>query len=120
MARSAQWLQAHLLATGFPVAEIWPSGRSGADGLPAARRSGAAIDRSTDDEVPGGRETSTYDVEDKPFADNGVFRKVRGWDAVDVTSTAVFGLHGEPAVGLEPASERRTAGIFISPFCCPL
>jgi hypothetical protein len=72
----------------------------GADGLPAARRSGAAIDRSTDDEVPGGRETSTYDVEDKPFADNGVFRKVQGWDAVDVTSTAVFGLHGEPAVGL--------------------
>jgi acetylornithine deacetylase/succinyl-diaminopimelate desuccinylase-like protein len=35
VARSAQWLQAHLLTTGFPVAEIWPSGQPGAEGLPA-------------------------------------------------------------------------------------
>ena len=72
----------------------------GADGLPAAERSGAAIRRSTDDEVPDGREMTTYDLDDKPFADSGVFRKVRTWDGAEVTSTAVFGLHGEPAVGL--------------------
>jgi acetylornithine deacetylase/succinyl-diaminopimelate desuccinylase-like protein len=37
VARSAEWLRDHLLATGFPVAEIWPTGETGAGraGLPA-------------------------------------------------------------------------------------
>jgi acetylornithine deacetylase/succinyl-diaminopimelate desuccinylase-like protein len=33
--RSAEWLRDHLLATGFPVAEVWPTGGPGSDGLPA-------------------------------------------------------------------------------------
>ena len=32
---SAQWLAAHLTATGFPTVEIWDTGTSGAPGLPA-------------------------------------------------------------------------------------
>ena len=32
---SAQWLAAHLTATGFPTVEIWETGTSGAPGLPA-------------------------------------------------------------------------------------
>jgi acetylornithine deacetylase/succinyl-diaminopimelate desuccinylase-like protein len=35
VARSAEWLKAHLLGTGFPVAEVWPTGNPGAEGLPA-------------------------------------------------------------------------------------
>jgi acetylornithine deacetylase/succinyl-diaminopimelate desuccinylase-like protein len=35
VARSAEWLRAHLLATGFPVAEIWTTGAPGEPGLPA-------------------------------------------------------------------------------------
>ncbi len=38
VARSAEWLRDHLRATGFPVAEIWPTGATGdepAAGLPA-------------------------------------------------------------------------------------
>jgi acetylornithine deacetylase/succinyl-diaminopimelate desuccinylase-like protein len=33
--RSAEWLRDHLLATGFPVAEVWPTGEPGSAGLPA-------------------------------------------------------------------------------------
>jgi acetylornithine deacetylase/succinyl-diaminopimelate desuccinylase-like protein len=33
--RSAQWLKDHLLAIGFPTAEVWPTGEPGAEGLPA-------------------------------------------------------------------------------------
>jgi len=35
VARSAQWLKDHLLGTGFPIAEVWPTGQPGSDGLPA-------------------------------------------------------------------------------------
>ncbi len=35
VARSAQWLQDYLLGTGFPVAEVWPTGGPGGEGLPA-------------------------------------------------------------------------------------
>jgi len=35
VARSAEWLRAHLLATGFPVAEVWETGQPGDLGLPA-------------------------------------------------------------------------------------
>ena len=35
VARSAQWLAAHLRQTGFPIVEIWPTGEPGAPGLPA-------------------------------------------------------------------------------------
>src|SRR5262245_20985045 len=34
-ARSAHWLVTHLRDTGFPVAEIWPTGEPGAPGMPA-------------------------------------------------------------------------------------
>jgi acetylornithine deacetylase/succinyl-diaminopimelate desuccinylase-like protein len=33
--RSAEWLRSYLLETGFPVAEVWPTGEAGAPGLPA-------------------------------------------------------------------------------------
>jgi acetylornithine deacetylase/succinyl-diaminopimelate desuccinylase-like protein len=33
--RSAEWLKDHLIGTGFPVAEVWPTGRPGSEGLPA-------------------------------------------------------------------------------------
>ena len=33
--RSADWLAAHLRATGFPVAEVWETGSDGAAGMPA-------------------------------------------------------------------------------------
>jgi acetylornithine deacetylase/succinyl-diaminopimelate desuccinylase-like protein len=33
--RSAEWLKDHLTGTGFPVAEVWPTGGSGSAGLPA-------------------------------------------------------------------------------------
>jgi acetylornithine deacetylase/succinyl-diaminopimelate desuccinylase-like protein len=33
--RSAQWLKDHLLGTGFPTAEVWPTGEAGSAGLPA-------------------------------------------------------------------------------------
>jgi acetylornithine deacetylase/succinyl-diaminopimelate desuccinylase-like protein len=33
--RSAEWLRSYLLKTGFPTAEIWPTGEAGAPGLPA-------------------------------------------------------------------------------------
>ena len=33
--RSADWLAAHLREAGFPVAEVWETGRGGAAGLPA-------------------------------------------------------------------------------------
>jgi acetylornithine deacetylase/succinyl-diaminopimelate desuccinylase-like protein len=32
---SAEWLKNHLLGTGFPVAEVWPTGQPGSAGLPA-------------------------------------------------------------------------------------
>ncbi len=35
VARSALWLKDHLIGTGFPVAEVWPTGRPGSAGLPA-------------------------------------------------------------------------------------
>ncbi len=35
VARSAMWLKDHLIGTGFPVAEVWPTGRPGSVGLPA-------------------------------------------------------------------------------------
>ena len=35
VARSADWLRAFLLETGFTVAEVWPTGDSGSAGLPA-------------------------------------------------------------------------------------
>jgi acetylornithine deacetylase/succinyl-diaminopimelate desuccinylase-like protein len=35
VARSAEWLKNHLLGTGFPVAEVWPTGQPGSAGLPA-------------------------------------------------------------------------------------
>jgi acetylornithine deacetylase/succinyl-diaminopimelate desuccinylase-like protein len=35
VARSADWLRTVLQETGFPVAEVWPSGDSGSAGLPA-------------------------------------------------------------------------------------
>jgi acetylornithine deacetylase/succinyl-diaminopimelate desuccinylase-like protein len=35
VARSAEWLKDHLLGTGFPVAEVWPTGGPGSGGLPA-------------------------------------------------------------------------------------
>jgi acetylornithine deacetylase/succinyl-diaminopimelate desuccinylase-like protein len=44
VARSAEWLQAHLLATGFPVAEIWPTGEPGEPGLPAVYAEWPAAD----------------------------------------------------------------------------
>jgi acetylornithine deacetylase/succinyl-diaminopimelate desuccinylase-like protein len=33
--RSADWLATHLRGTGFPVAEVWPTGQAGPAGLPA-------------------------------------------------------------------------------------
>jgi acetylornithine deacetylase/succinyl-diaminopimelate desuccinylase-like protein len=42
--RSAQWLKDHLLATGFPVAEVWPTGEAGAEGLPAVYAEWPAAD----------------------------------------------------------------------------
>jgi acetylornithine deacetylase/succinyl-diaminopimelate desuccinylase-like protein len=42
--RSAQWLRDHLLATGFPTAEIWPTGEAGAEGLPAVYAEWPAAD----------------------------------------------------------------------------
>jgi acetylornithine deacetylase/succinyl-diaminopimelate desuccinylase-like protein len=33
--RSAEWLAAHLRATGFPVVEVWETGEAGRPGLPA-------------------------------------------------------------------------------------
>jgi acetylornithine deacetylase/succinyl-diaminopimelate desuccinylase-like protein len=44
VARSAEWLQAHLLGTGFPVAEIWPTGEPGGPGLPAVYAEWPAAD----------------------------------------------------------------------------
>ncbi len=35
VARSAEWLKAYLTGTGFPVAEVWPTGQPGSPGLPA-------------------------------------------------------------------------------------
>ncbi|HXW47576.1 MAG TPA: M20/M25/M40 family metallo-hydrolase [Streptosporangiaceae bacterium] len=35
VARSAEWLKTYLLETGFPVAEVWPTGEPGSPGLPA-------------------------------------------------------------------------------------
>jgi acetylornithine deacetylase/succinyl-diaminopimelate desuccinylase-like protein len=44
VARSAEWLQAQLIATGFPVAEIWPTGEPGDPGLPAVYAEWPAAD----------------------------------------------------------------------------
>jgi acetylornithine deacetylase/succinyl-diaminopimelate desuccinylase-like protein len=33
--RSAVWLQNHLMGTGFPIAEVWPTGDAASPGLPA-------------------------------------------------------------------------------------
>jgi acetylornithine deacetylase/succinyl-diaminopimelate desuccinylase-like protein len=44
VARSAQWLTDHLLGTGFPVAEVWPTGGPGSEGLPAVYAEWPAAD----------------------------------------------------------------------------
>jgi acetylornithine deacetylase/succinyl-diaminopimelate desuccinylase-like protein len=44
VARSAEWLKDHLLGTGFPVAEVWPTGEPGAKGLPAVYAEWPAAD----------------------------------------------------------------------------
>ena len=35
VARSADWLKTYLIGTGFPVAEVWPTGQAGSRGLPS-------------------------------------------------------------------------------------
>ncbi len=44
VARSAQWLRDYLLGTGFPVAEVWPTGGPGSEGLPAVYAEWPAAD----------------------------------------------------------------------------
>jgi acetylornithine deacetylase/succinyl-diaminopimelate desuccinylase-like protein len=44
--RSAQWLKDHLTGTGFPVAEVWPTGEPGSAGLPAVYAEWPAADPS--------------------------------------------------------------------------
>jgi acetylornithine deacetylase/succinyl-diaminopimelate desuccinylase-like protein len=44
VARSAQWLKDYLLGTGFPVAEVWPTGEPGSEGLPAVYAEWLAAD----------------------------------------------------------------------------
>ena len=46
VARSAQWLKDHLTGTGFPVAEVWPTGEPGSAGLPAVYAEWPAADPS--------------------------------------------------------------------------
>jgi acetylornithine deacetylase/succinyl-diaminopimelate desuccinylase-like protein len=42
--RSAEWLKDHLTGTGFPVAEVWPTGEPGSAGLPAVYAEWPAAD----------------------------------------------------------------------------
>jgi acetylornithine deacetylase/succinyl-diaminopimelate desuccinylase-like protein len=42
--RSAEWLKDHLLGTGFEVAEVWPTGEPGDEGLPAVYAEWPAAD----------------------------------------------------------------------------
>jgi acetylornithine deacetylase/succinyl-diaminopimelate desuccinylase-like protein len=42
--RSAAWLKDHLLGTGFEVAEVWPTGEPGSEGLPAVYAEWPAAD----------------------------------------------------------------------------
>jgi acetylornithine deacetylase/succinyl-diaminopimelate desuccinylase-like protein len=42
--RSAQWLRDYLAGTGFPVAEVWPTGEPGSAGLPAVYAEWPAAD----------------------------------------------------------------------------
>jgi acetylornithine deacetylase/succinyl-diaminopimelate desuccinylase-like protein len=42
--RSAEWLKDQLLGTGFPVAEVWPTGGPGSEGLPAVYAEWPAAD----------------------------------------------------------------------------
>ena len=44
VSRSAEWLKDHLLGTGFPVAEVWPTGGPGSGGLPAVYAEWPAAD----------------------------------------------------------------------------
>jgi acetylornithine deacetylase/succinyl-diaminopimelate desuccinylase-like protein len=44
VAGSAEWLRTHLLETGFPTAEVWPTGAPGAPGLPAVYAEWPAAD----------------------------------------------------------------------------
>ncbi len=44
VARSAEWLKKHLLGTGFPVVEVWPTGQPGSAGLPAVYAEWPAAD----------------------------------------------------------------------------
>jgi acetylornithine deacetylase/succinyl-diaminopimelate desuccinylase-like protein len=44
VARSAEWLKNHLLGTGFPVVEVWPTGQPGSAGLPAVYAEWPAAD----------------------------------------------------------------------------
>jgi len=72
--------------------------RLAADGEPAASNNGTTTTRCTDDDVPDGREMSWYDVDGKPYENDGSFREVHTWNGVDVTSVANFGPGGEPTV----------------------
>jgi acetylornithine deacetylase/succinyl-diaminopimelate desuccinylase-like protein len=42
--RSAEWLKTYLTETGFPVVEVWPTGRPGSEGLPAVYAEWPAAD----------------------------------------------------------------------------
>jgi acetylornithine deacetylase/succinyl-diaminopimelate desuccinylase-like protein len=44
VARSAEWLQNHLMGTGFPIAEVWPTGETASAGLPAVYAEWPAAD----------------------------------------------------------------------------